>query len=86
MGARGLVWANVLNMAFRIVWSTFFIRGFLRRQGVEFEFGVLIPGPLSVALGAVTFAGLRRVEGTFDGSILDLVKSGGVAGVFVVTL
>lgn len=86
MGAKGLVWANVLNMGFRIVWSTVFIRGFLRRQDVGFEVRGLVPGPVSVALGAVTFAALNRLALTFDGSILDLVKSGGVVGVFVITL
>lgn len=32
MGAQGLVWANIVNMAVRTVWSYVFIDSYLRRH------------------------------------------------------
>lgn len=33
LGAHGLVWANIVNMAIRILWSYFSIKSFFRRHG-----------------------------------------------------
>lgn len=38
MGARGLVLANIVNMAVRTVWSYVFIRSYLRRHGDDLRF------------------------------------------------
>ncbi|KAG9237569.1 Rft protein-domain-containing protein [Amylocarpus encephaloides] len=83
MGAQGLVWANVLNMAFRIVWSTAFIKSFLRRHGSNFELGETLPNPLTVTAGVAAFTVLNRLALSFDGGWFDFVKSGSVAAVFL---
>jgi len=59
LGAEGLVWANTLNMAFRIVWSTIFIASYMKRHNNELQFGAILPQPMTIAAGA-GFAGVVR--------------------------
>ncbi|KAF4629361.1 hypothetical protein G7Y89_g8788 [Cudoniella acicularis] len=86
LGAQGLVWANVLNMTFRIVWSTAFIAQFLKRHGSNFELNEIIPRPVTIAVGVGTYAILTRLATSFNGGIFDLLKSGSVAAVFAAIL
>ena len=86
LGAEGLVWANTLNMAFRIVWSTVFIASYMKRHNNELDFGAILPRPMTIAAGAGAYAVLNRIESTFTGGILDIVKGGVVAGFLVVIL
>ena len=86
LGAEGLVWANTLNMLFRIIWSTAFIRAYLKLHGTGLVMGSLMPRPATVALGAGTYAILFQVASTFNGAITDLLKSGVVAVIFVIAL
>jgi oligosaccharide translocation protein RFT1 len=86
LGAEGLVWANTLNMATRIVWSTLFISSYMKRHNTRLEFGDILPRPMSIAAGVGASAVLTRVESTFTGGILDIVKGAAVAGVLVIIL
>ncbi|RDL37955.1 Rft-containing protein [Venustampulla echinocandica] len=86
LGAEGLVWANVMNMAFRIVWSTVFITSFLRRQGTNLDLGQILPRGPTIAAGVATYAVLARMASTFHGGISDFLKSGSITLVFVVIL
>ncbi|CAG8981105.1 hypothetical protein HYALB_00012626 [Hymenoscyphus albidus] len=86
MGGEGLVWANCINMALRIGWSSVFIKRFMERGGVQWDLRGLLPGGGAVAGGVVTWGVLYQVSGTFTGGVMDLVKSGGVAVVFVGSL
>jgi oligosaccharide translocation protein RFT1 len=86
MGAEGLVWANALNMLFRIVWSTAFIKSYLKTHGSSLEIGALMPRPLTVAAGVGTYAVLAQMAKTFTGGITDILKSGVVAAVFLIAL
>ncbi|KAB5539237.1 oligosaccharide translocation protein RFT1, variant [Coniochaeta sp. 2T2.1] len=61
MGAVGLVVANCINMACRIVWCGVFIKRYFGSQGVEFEMQAMLPGPLAVAAGVVASGVVRRV-------------------------
>jgi len=63
LGAVGLVVANSINMACRIVWCVAFIRGYFRRAGVEFEFLDLLPRPLGVLAAGVASQAVRRLVG-----------------------
>jgi oligosaccharide translocation protein RFT1 len=83
LGAEGLVWANVLNMMFRVVWSTVFISSYMKRNGTRLELGTLLPKPLTLAAGVGTAAVVRQMETMFTGGIADLLKTGVVAGVFL---
>ncbi|CAK7224775.1 Oligosaccharide translocation protein rft1 [Sporothrix curviconia] len=63
-GAIGLVAANGINMACRIVWCLVFIQRYFAARGVSF-FGdaasSLMPHPLSVLAAVVTSAAVRRL-------------------------
>ena len=86
LGAEGLVWANGANMLFRIMWSTAFIQTYLRRYGAGLESKLLIPRPITIAAGVVTSAVLVQLHFTFDEGVMDYVKSGVVAVVFIIAL
>lgn len=83
LGAEGLVWANGLNMLFRIVWCATFMQAYLQRYGASLETRVLIPRPMTIAAGVGTYAVLAQLQSTFSGGIADFLKSGAVAVVFV---
>lgn len=86
MGAEGLVWANVLNMSFRVVWSTAFITSYLKRHGSSISISEIAPTNLTIAAGLGTYAVLRQTAKTFTGTFTDLIKSGLVTAVFVIIL
>lgn len=86
LGAEGLVWANCLNMLFRITWCTVFIKAYLERYGAGLEVRSLIPRPMTIATGVVTYAVLAQLQSTFNDGIADLMKSGAVAAVFMFAL
>ena len=87
LGAEGLVWANTLNMAFRIIWSTVFIASYMKRNNTRLEFSAILPQPMTIAAGAGAYSVLTRaVVSTFTGGILDIMKGGAVAGILVVLL
>jgi oligosaccharide translocation protein RFT1 len=86
LGAEGLVWANTLNMVFRIAWSTAFIASYMKRHGTQLQLGAILPKPMTIAVGVGAYAVLTQVESTFTGGILDIVKSGAVAGALAILL
>jgi oligosaccharide translocation protein RFT1 len=86
LGARGLVWANVLNMTFRILWSTAFIQTFLRRNGSQLKFTELLPSPLTLAASAGTYSILTRVTLASEGTLPDFIKISLVLVVYVIIL
>ena len=54
LGAIGLVFANIINMLCRIIWSASFIKAFFKRHGVDFGLTELLPGgTLAVASASV---------------------------------
>jgi oligosaccharide translocation protein RFT1 len=86
LGADGLVWANGLNMLFRITWCTAFMQAYLKRYGADLEAGVLIPRTMTIAAGVGTHAVLLQLHSTFTGGYTDFLKSGAVAVVFIVVV
>jgi oligosaccharide translocation protein RFT1 len=86
LGAEGLVWANTLNMAFRIIWSTAFIKAYLKRHGFCLDNAAIIPRPMTIAAVVGTAAVLRQMESTFTGDISDILRSGVVAVIFVLIM
>lgn len=60
-GAEGLVWANGMNMVWRIVWCGVFIRRYFKRRGVKVRWGEVVPRPVGVAAAAVAAVVVRRV-------------------------
>ncbi|TGO82263.1 hypothetical protein BPOR_0877g00050 [Botrytis porri] len=86
LGAEGLVLANMANMLFRIIWCGRFILTYCRRYGAKFTVKDLLPRPSTISLGVVTYAALAQMRTSFTGSLVDIVKSGLVALIFVILL
>ena len=84
LGAEGLVWANSLNMVFRIIWSTSFISAYLKGHGAQLNISTLMPKPLTIAAGVGTYAVMAQLN--LEGGIVDILKSGVVAVIFVALL
>ncbi|KAI9787547.1 MAG: Oligosaccharide translocation protein rft1 [Geoglossum umbratile] len=79
-GAQGLVWANFVNMALRILWSTNFIAGYLRRNGSSLKLESMMPSASSVSAGIASWAALALLKQNFTGQMSDLINSGAVGG------
>lgn len=86
LGAEGLVWANVINMAVRILWSTNFINNYLKRRGSKLMISKMLPQSTSIALSVCTAAMMSQIKASFAGGLGDLVKSGLMGVSFVVLL
>jgi oligosaccharide translocation protein RFT1 len=84
LGAEGLVWANTVNMGLRILWSSNFIKSYLKRNGSHLNISAMMPRPVTIAVGVSTAAVLAQMQGTFTGGALDFIKSGLVAGAFII--
>lgn len=95
LGAVGLVAANSVNMACRIVWAASFIRAYFGARGVPWSVADILPRPASVAVAAVMASVVRRAaadvlgpgrEGGFRAVAVELVKIAGVAVPFLPAL
>lgn len=60
LGAQGLVWANCVNMALRIVFNLRFASGFFRSKGVSFRVVEMLPNVYAVGAAAVAMSVLTR--------------------------
>lgn len=96
-GARGLVVANGVNMACRIVWCGVFIERYFARRGVKFELLGLMPSPGALLAGAVTSKVVKRVVSSAASitaetsvsakeAVVELVKVAAVALPFVIVV
>lgn len=86
MGAKGLVWANISNMAIRILWSTRFIAEYLGRSGSHLRLSEILPQPASIAVGLGTVAVLPQLQQKAIDGLLDLIKIGFATGIFIILL
>ncbi|KAK7705278.1 Oligosaccharide translocation protein rft1 [Diaporthe eres] len=88
-GAVGLVWANGINMAGRIVWALWFIKRYFAQRGTRWEVTALLPNPLAVLAAAIASQVVRRavhaeIAGTGVKAVLgELVKVAGTAVPFI---
>ncbi|EMD85796.1 hypothetical protein COCC4DRAFT_207259 [Bipolaris maydis ATCC 48331] len=87
MGGNGVVLANTVNMALRIVWNTWFIGRFFSQNGSGFSILQTVPS-LTAAAPAVVVPTLMRTKpgiyflGRF-GVLGELVSMGVVGGIYV---
>ncbi|KAF2157910.1 Rft-1-domain-containing protein [Myriangium duriaei CBS 260.36] len=87
-GAEGIVWANCVNMAARIGYCFWFIGGYFRERGTEFDVLAAVPSAGSVAGAAAVPLLLRASEGMLSshGVLGELVRVGGVGAVLAVVI
>ncbi|KAK4142736.1 Rft protein-domain-containing protein [Dichotomopilus funicola] len=90
-GAIGLVVANGINMACRIVWCGVFIRRHFAQKGVGFELLGVLPSAGSMLAGAVASQLVKQIvasgaQGNAKAALIELVKLTAVAVPFVVAV
>ncbi|MCJ1397915.1 Oligosaccharide translocation protein rft1 [Xylographa trunciseda] len=85
-GAKGLVAANAVNMAMRILWSWNFVRGYLGGQGSKLGSVECLPNIVSISVGVVVASYLAVLRQSFHGGYLDLVQTVAVGGLYGVVL
>ncbi|KAL3469468.1 Rft protein-domain-containing protein [Aspergillus californicus] len=81
LGARGLVYANIVNMAVRIIWSFSFIRQYLRQHNLELALNEFALRPQTYVAGAIATVLLSNLDPRTDsyGSLVPFA----VGGVYV---
>lgn len=87
LGGSGVVLANAVNMALRIVWNIWFIRRFFQRRSTTFKLSNTLPTITSLA-PAVIVPTLMQMRLGFRylarfGVLGELVSMGAVAGLYV---
>lgn len=91
-GAVGLVVANGINMACRIVWCVGFISVYFKRTGLRFEVLDVLPSPGAMLAAAVTSQVVKRVVASGASpvgareAVVELVKVAAVAVPFVIAV
>lgn len=89
LGAAGLVYANCINMASRIVWSLAFTRSFFNARNVPFSVSSLRPSSIGSVVMFVASQLIRTVTGVTAGSsggFTDVVKVAAAAVPFVLLM
>lgn len=67
MGAKGLVWANCVNMGLRIVFNVSFVRGFFGRNAVDFDLLGALPLAGSIGVASLVPFVINSAKGMADG-------------------
>ncbi|KAH7121733.1 Rft protein-domain-containing protein [Dactylonectria estremocensis] len=81
LGATGLVYANMINMFCRIVWSSLFISRFFARHGTDFGFVELATNTQTGGTASMVAVALHQLQShdAEDGPIKSLMKAGATA-------
>ncbi|KAF5026245.1 hypothetical protein F66182_1676 [Fusarium sp. NRRL 66182] len=80
LGAIGLVLANIINMACRIIWSGAFIKRFFKQHGAEFKIKSLLPeSTLGVSIATAILLKQLKIADNADQPIKTLIKIAGSA-------
>ncbi|KAI5211488.1 hypothetical protein AUEXF2481DRAFT_85356 [Aureobasidium subglaciale EXF-2481] len=88
MGAKGLVWANCVNMGCRILFNLAFVKEFFAKRGEAFEVTKILPSGFSIAIAAVVPSIFKATTGVLSryGVIGELARIAAISGVFVIAL
>jgi hypothetical protein len=88
LGGSGVVLANTVNMALRIIWNTWFINRFFGQTNTSFRLLDALPSITSLAPAAVVPALMQLKPGykyfTRLGVLGELVSMGAIAGLYAV--
>ncbi|THX39130.1 oligosaccharide translocation protein RFT1 [Aureobasidium pullulans] len=88
MGAKGLVWANCVNMGCRILFNLSFVKSFFAKRGQAFDVTKILPSAVSIAVAAVVPSIFKATTGLLSryGIIGELARIGAITGLFVLVL
>jgi oligosaccharide translocation protein RFT1 len=79
LGAVGLVWANMVNMALRIMWSHWFIKRYFRSHSVELHLVEALPSLWTLAAGVLAYASLATMRPSIESGMMDMLRAIGIA-------
>ncbi|KAL6235416.1 hypothetical protein BDW75DRAFT_143086 [Aspergillus navahoensis] len=79
LGARGLVYANIVNMSVRIIWSYSFVRKYLRQHKLDLSMNEFALRPSTYAAGAIVAVLLSetRVQPNSYGDLIPFIAGAG---------
>jgi oligosaccharide translocation protein RFT1 len=86
LGATGLVYANMANMVFRILWSYNFINSFFRRHNSQLNLGLILPTATTVAAAMGTIAIFYHQSSQEGGDIKNFITTTVIGGSFFILL
>ena len=86
LGAVGLVWANIINMTLRIVWSYWFIKAYFRRHGTFLYALETLPKTETLIAGALMYALMMTIQPSMESDMQDIAKITGTALVFGISM
>ncbi|EEH16304.1 hypothetical protein PABG_06391 [Paracoccidioides brasiliensis Pb03] len=86
LGASGIIWANLMNLILRIVWSYWFIRKYFRNRKDCFNITEALPKYESVATGVLAHAILWGLQPAYESGLSDILKMIVVGGIFSVLI
>jgi oligosaccharide translocation protein RFT1 len=86
LGAVGLVYANMANMIFRILWSYNFIDKFFRRHKSQLNLVLILPNATTVAAAMGTVAVFYHQKAQESSDIKHFVTISVIAGSFFILL
>ena len=82
LGAAGLVAANCVNMTARIIWCGFFVRRYWLRHQRQLEVRTVLPRAGTMACSVGCQAVFYQAGHSFDSSIMGLIRTLVVSGVY----
>lgn len=85
LGAEGLVWANMINMALRTAWSLAFVNKYFKRNGSGgLDVVMMLPQASTIAIGVSTMAILAQIRIGFKDELQDFIKCGLISAIFMI--
>ncbi|EME42161.1 hypothetical protein DOTSEDRAFT_175036 [Dothistroma septosporum NZE10] len=86
LGAKGLVFANCVNMGLRVVYNLWFVRRYFAQKGQTFDIAEILPRPgamaATVVMPTILSASLNAGVLVEYGLLGDLIKVGAIGGGF----
>ncbi|OBT54118.1 hypothetical protein VE04_05090 [Pseudogymnoascus sp. 24MN13] len=86
LGATGLVYANMANMVFRILWSYNFINSFFHRHNSQLNLGLILPTATTVAAAMGTIAIYYHQSSQEGSDIKNFITTTVIGGSFFILL
>lgn len=86
LGAIGLVYANMANMVFRILWSYNFINSFFRRHNSQLNLALILPTATTVAAAMGTIAIFYHQNAQEGSEIKHFITTTVIGGSFFILL
>ncbi|OBT82067.1 hypothetical protein VE02_08872 [Pseudogymnoascus sp. 03VT05] len=86
LGATGLVYANMANMVFRILWSYNFINSFFRRHNSQLNLGLILPTATTVAAAMGTIAIFYHQSSQEGSDVKNFITTTVIGGSFFILL